>query len=123
MPAATLTRRQASLLDAFEASRKPLSAQEAWAAAGGAQAMGLATVYRAIHRLEEMGRLRPVRLVDAPPLWECADRPRASFFYCTHCREVFEAPAPDRDPEAPEGFRVRLSHVALYGECARCSGS
>jgi len=56
---AKLTKKQQSLLDAFEQAQRPLTAHEAWESVGGHAAMGLATVYRAIAKLTEEAGFPP----------------------------------------------------------------
>ena len=116
-------RQREAILDVFRALARPLSAQEACAAAREKQpGLGMATAYRAVHRLCEEGVLRPVELPGEATRYEVADSPHHHFFHCRGCDHVYPISGCPGDLKrlAPRGFVVDAHEVLLYGQCPDC---
>lgn len=119
-----LTPRQRTLLSVFEKADGPLTARDAWEAAG-TDSMGFATVYRALKKLADAGLLRSVVIANETPMFEAvrARRHHHHHFYCSRCGNVFEIPRCVNDLGAivPPGFTMEDHVITIYGVCADCS--
>ncbi len=108
------SRRQ--ILEALYAQRRPLSADEL------ARDGDVASVYRNLDVLEEIGLVRHVHLGHGPGLYSLDD---VEFVTCERCG-AFDAVEPERlDPardaiERETGYRPRFTHFPIVGVCARC---
>lgn len=124
MPRQRHTKQRQAILDAFEASERPLAPQEVLdIAANDIPRLGLATVYRNIKLLREEGILSVVELPGAPDRYELAGKGHHHHFHCLDCDRVFDiegCPGPLGNL-TPDGFRLRSHEVILYGECDECS--
>jgi Fur family ferric uptake transcriptional regulator len=108
-----------SVLDALLAAEGPLTAEQI---AGGAD---VASVYRNLETLEEIGIVRHVHLGHGPGRYVLRMR-SGGWVCCEHCRRSFLMPA-----EALEqirgavldstGFDARFSHFPIVGTCADCA--
>lgn len=120
-----LTRKQRMLLDVFEASRRPLTPQEAWESARREDPrIGLATVYRAVRVLHEGSAINRVEIAGEPTRYEYAQaRAHHHHFYCRACGRIIEIRGCPRDLAAcvPEGCTMEDHKIVLYGVCDRCS--
>lgn len=118
------TRQRDAIRDAFEASGRPLSTQEAHAlAAREVEGLGIATVYRNIRSLVEEGWLHTVELPGEPARYERAGLEHHHHFRCRLCERVFDI---EGCPGAlksllPRGFRLEGHEVLLYGICPDCA--
>jgi len=86
--------------------------------------LGIATVYRALKQLVEEGRVRLVEIPGASPHYESTARQHHHFFFCQHCRRLYNLAGCVRgvDGLAPAGFAVEGHEIVLYGRCADCIG-
>ena len=114
------------LLEALYGAERPISAEEIAAGNGGRlPPSDLASVYRNLERLEELGLVRHVHLGHGPgrylptgATWE--------FVVCEGCGE-FAAVEPGRLERArgavreATGFAVRFAHFPLVGTCPSCA--
>ena len=99
----------------------PRSANEIWGDMRGS-GVGLATVYRALKRGVESGRLRAVELGGGPPRFEPADREHHHHFLCSGCDRAFdvEGCVPGIDRLLPANFSANAHEILLFGRCADC---
>lgn len=117
----TLTKKQRHVLDSFERESRPLTAHQAWMAAG-IESMGQATVYRAIAKLEQLGLLTPVEIHGAPLMWETKSLGHHHHFFCTSCSGVYELQGCPGNLRSilPNGFSMADHTITIYGNCASC---
>jgi Fur family ferric uptake transcriptional regulator len=109
------------VLGALFAAERPVSAQEIADATGG----DVASVYRNLDTLEEVGLARHCHLGHGPGMYELAARPRRDYLVCEICGDVRAAePGALADVRADLrdrlGFEPRFDHFPLIGVCSRC---
>jgi Fur family transcriptional regulator, ferric uptake regulator len=115
------------MLEALFAAGGPVSAD---AIAGGLDGRvprsDLATVYRGLEALEQIGLVRHVHLGHGPGLYALATRGR-EYLVCESCGDV-RAVRPGELESTREtiretfGFRASFRHFPLVGLCAACGG-
>ncbi|MGF1573890.1 MAG: Fur family transcriptional regulator [Sumerlaeia bacterium] len=117
-----LTQRQLALLQIFEAAKKPLKVEDAWEAVGRTT-MSMATLYRALGRLVELGHLRGIEIQNAPQMYESSKLGHHHHFYCYGCGNVFDIPkcVHNISSMVPEGFVMKDHTIIIYGECPKCN--
>jgi Fur family ferric uptake transcriptional regulator len=114
------------VLEALFAAERPITA-EAIAAGleGWLPASDLASVYRNLDTLEEVGLVRHFHVGHGPGLYALASAGELDLVACEHCG-AFAAVDPARLDaardliEAELGYRARFSHFPLVGICAEC---
>lgn len=84
----------------------------------------LATVYRNLEALREIGLVEHTHLRHGPAVYRLADEPREQLV-CDRCGSVTEVPstalrAASRELERRYGFRVGPQHFAITGLCRNC---
>jgi Fur family transcriptional regulator, ferric uptake regulator len=117
------TRQKQAIRDAFTEADRPLSPEEALAAAQRHYGtLGIATVYRNIKLLLAEDWLDPVSLPGQATRYEVAGKAHHHHFHCRKCGRMYELGgcAGTVLPKAPRGFRVAGHDLLLYGNCARC---
>jgi Fur family ferric uptake transcriptional regulator len=118
------TRQKQAIRDAFIEANRPLSPEEALAAAQRHyETLGIATVYRNIKSLLAEGWLDPVSLPGQATRYEVAGKAHHHHFHCRKCGRMYELGdcAGTVLPRPPKGFRVTGHELLLYGNCARCA--
>ena len=118
------TRQKQTIRDAFIEADRPLSPEEALAAAQHHYGtLGIATVYRNIKSLLAEGWLEPVSLPGQATRYEVAGKAHHHHFHCRKCGRMYELGgcAGTVLPRPPRGFRVAGHELLLYGNCARCA--
>ena len=115
------------VLEALFAAGRPVSAE---AIAGGLDGRlppsDLASVYRNLERLEELGLVRHVHLGHGPGLYAPAGGPPDDVVVCDGCGEVRSLGAGGLDGvrEAVRdrtGYEPRFEHFPLIGVCPACA--
>ena len=83
----------------------------------------IATVYRALRILMDMGAVEVVEIPGAPPHYERKHPHHHHHFLCETCQKVFEVEAciSGIDQMAPAGFTVKRHSLTLYGVCNNAS--
>ncbi|MAZ52810.1 MAG: transcriptional repressor [Trueperaceae bacterium] len=87
--------------------------------------IGLATIYRNLHRLQEQGKVTPVHLPNDSTRYEPSGRDHHHHFRCESCNMVFELLSscpPPEETTVPNGFAVHGHELVLYGLCIDCQG-
>lgn len=108
----------------FTDKSDPLSPQEILELASDrVPKLSLATVYRTIRALEELGEIAPVDLPGEPSRYELAGKGHHHHFRCDACGRAFDV---DKCPGniaqmAPKGFALHRHEITLYGLCADCN--
>lgn len=107
----------------MESAGRPLLPSEILAEAQrDVPALGLATVYRNLKQLTEVGEIQLVELPGEPPRYELAGHKHHHHFRCNTCNRVFDVHACPGDMQklVPRGFRVESHELTLYGSCSDC---
>lgn len=114
------------VLEALFSATRPLSAEELAAGADGlVPESDLASVYRNLELLEELGLVRHVHLGHGPGLYELARTAPREYLICERCGDMQAVPASALDGvrEAVErifGVEPRFTHFPLVGLCREC---
>lgn len=118
------TQQRRAIRAAFEEAGRPLSPQEVLdIAKRRSPGLGIATVYRTIKSLGEVGLLTQVDLPGETPRFETTGKTHHHHFHCRKCDRVYEL---EGCPEGlarmtPAGFSLEAHEVVLYGRCASCA--
>ena len=96
-------------------------------AADGGQALPLSTIYRGLEALEELGVVSHTHLTHGAPTYHLAEHATHIHLVCLGCGSVAEAPvAAAREfvgnLRRAAGFDADVTHMAVQGWCADCSG-
>lgn len=85
--------------------------------------LGMATVYRALKRLQEENKVTLVDLPGQPPRYESAAKGHHHHFVCLRCGHVYDlmACAGNIQNMAPPGFQVERHEITLFGLCKACN--
>lgn len=117
------TKQKTAIRDAFIEANRPLSPEEALAAAQRHySALSIATVYRNIQSLALEGWLQAVELPGKSTRYEVAGKGHHHHFQCNHCGKLYELEGcvlPSK-PKLPRGFRTTGHELFLYGTCSAC---
>ena len=117
------TRQRDAIRTAFREADRPLSSEEALAAAHQHhKGLGIATVYRNIKALVEDGWLTPVEIPGDSPRYEISGKKHHHHFQCNDCGRLYELEGcvDQIKPRLPRGFRATSHEFFLYGVCASC---
>ncbi|MBN1400812.1 MAG: transcriptional repressor, partial [Anaerolineae bacterium] len=87
--------------------------------------ISLATVYRTLALLKELGLVEEHRLGEDHGHYETVRDEPHYHFTCLRCGQVIEFDAPlvaqiERELSAREGLRIVSTHLHISGTCARC---
>jgi Fur family transcriptional regulator, ferric uptake regulator len=116
-----------AILEALFAADGPVSAEFLAAGLGGrVKSSDLASVYRNLERLEELGVVQHVHLGHGPGLYALAHSGEREYLVCERCHRVTTVGAPDLDGVRRSirrrfGYRARFSHFPIMGLCALCA--
>jgi Fur family transcriptional regulator, ferric uptake regulator len=108
------------VIEALFAAEGPATAEEL---ASGAD---LASVYRNLDTLEQMGLVRHFHVGHGPGLYALTDRHRHGYAACEHCGAHSELPADvlarvTAAIREAVGYETRLSHFPIVGRCPDCA--
>lgn len=127
------TRQRRAILAALARGRRPLSPKEILAEAASCgdvdgdalPDLSLATVYRNLRSLLDVGEVVAVQLLGQPQRFEVAGLEHHHHFLCDRCDRMYDvAGCPGAvDKLAPRGFEVRGHEVMLNGVCDCCRRS
>lgn len=121
------TRQKEALRTAFEQAARPLSPEEALAAAQGfVEGISVATVYRNINALVAERWLSTVEVPGEPSRYEIAGKGHHHHFHCRHCGRIYDLPGcalPAVLPTVPAGFELTGHELFLYGLCGSCGAA
>jgi Fur family transcriptional regulator, ferric uptake regulator len=118
------TRQKDAIRKAFSEADRPLSLEEALAAAQQHhRGLGIATVYRNIKALVEDRWLTAVEIPGDSPRYEISGKKHHHHFQCNDCGKLYELEGCDEQikPRLPRGFRATGHEFFLYGICASCT--
>jgi Fur family transcriptional regulator, ferric uptake regulator len=114
------------VIEALFAAERPLTAEEIAAGLEGwLPSSDLASVYRNLDTLEELGLVRHFHAGHGAGLYSLATAGEPEFAACEQCGAVEAVPAGRLDGvrdliERDTGYRARFSHFPLIGTCADC---
>lgn len=115
------------VLEALYAAPAPIPAEEiASGLAGQLPRSDLASVYRNLETLEEVGLVRHVHLGHGPGLYAPAGAGGREYLVCDSCNRV-KAVEPAEMEEVRSliqerfGYEARFSHFPILGMCAECA--
>lgn len=115
------------VIEALFAAAEPVSAEAiADGLSGRVPRSDLASVYRNLEVLEDLGLVRHVHLGHGPGLYALASDPEREYIVCESCDAVRAVPAVELDGVRDEirrtfGFEARFSHFPLIGLCPECA--
>ncbi len=115
------------VLEALFSAAEPVSAEAiADGLSGRVPRSDLASVYRNLELLEDLGLVRHVHLGHGPGLYALASDPEREYIVCESCDAVRAVPAVELDGVRDEirrtfGFEARFSHFPLIGLCPECA--
>ncbi len=107
----------------FTKDGDPLAPQEILEQASAiVPSISIATVYRTIRTLVDMGDIVAVELPGEPARYELAGKGHHHHFRCDECGRAFDV---DKCPGnlarmLPEGFTLRSHEITLFGLCRDC---
>ena len=116
------------VLEALFAADGPISAEQvADGLAGRLPRSDLASVYRNLETLEEMGLVRHFHLGHGPGLYGLTGVHEREYLVCDSCSSVRAVAPEDMDTvrsliQHEFGFEARFSHFPIVGLCAECAG-
>jgi Fe2+ or Zn2+ uptake regulation protein len=114
------------VLETLFATDAPLTAEQiAAGVTGRVPRSDLASVYRNLETLEEVGLVRHVHLGHSPGLYALSGPPR-EYLVCESCDTVRAVEAVELDEVRERirdsfGFEARFSHFPIVGLCPRCA--
>lgn len=126
MPERRNTRQITAIRDTLVREQRPLSVDEIHHGARRAvPSLGLRTVYRVVHRMEDDGELARVAVPGQPDRYEPAEiaANHHHHFHCLKCDRMFDVHGcPGRmDRMVPEGFVLDGHEITLNGWCDQCA--
>jgi Fur family ferric uptake transcriptional regulator len=114
------------VIEALFAAERPLTAEEIAAGLEGwLPASDLASVYRNLITLEEIGLVRHFHAGHGPGRYALASTGELDFVSCERCGALEAVPAGRLDGaraliERATGYQARFSHFPIVGTCAGC---
>ena len=121
-----VTRQRQAVLSAIAASHARLSAAEVYTRARRTcRDLGLATVYRTLYILIDIGAIRRVHLDDGCEGFAPASAEHGHHLICGHCHATVEFEECDltamlKRVERSTGFKVEQHWLELVGQCPAC---
>jgi Fur family ferric uptake transcriptional regulator len=115
------------VLEALYAAGAPISAEQiADGLAGRLPRSDLASVYRNLETLEEVGLVRHRHLGHGPGLYFHAGLDEREYLVCDSCSAVMAVDRREMDPvrnliQKRFGYEARFSHFPILGLCAECA--
>jgi Fur family ferric uptake transcriptional regulator len=114
------------VIEALFAAERPLTADEIAAGLEGwLPASDLASVYRNLDTLEEVGLVRHFHVGHGAGLYSLASAGDLEFVTCERCGALEAVPPGRLDAvrvliQRELGYRARFSHFPIVGTCAAC---
>lgn len=120
-----MTPQRQLVLDAVRRLEHATPEQVHAAVAQTAESVNITTVYRTLELLEELGLVTHTHLSHGAPSYHAADEYPHAHLVCRSCGTVEEMETSLLQPLADQlrserGFRVDVTHIALFGLCPRC---
>jgi Fur family transcriptional regulator, ferric uptake regulator len=115
------------VLEALYSAPGPITAEQiATGLAGKLPRSDLASVYRNLETLEQVGLVRHAHLGHGPGLYSPAGIGEREYLVCDSCNAVLAVEPDDMEPvrsliEERFGYEARFSHFPMFGLCADCA--
>lgn len=115
------------VLEALYRAPAPITAEQiADGLAGRLPRSDLASAYRNLETLEELGLIRHFHLGHGPGLYAPSSAAGREYLVCDSCSAVTAVSADEMDPvrtliEEHFGYEARFSHFPIVGLCADCA--
>ena len=118
-----LTATRWAVVEALFAAEAPVSAEQIAEGVGGRR-LDLASVYRTLERLEELGIVRHLHLGHGAGVYGLA-RGERDYLVCERCGRVNEVDSSKLEPARADirkitGYEPRFSHFPIHGMCETC---
>lgn len=116
------------VLEALYGADGPVTAQQvAGGLAGRLPRSDLASVYRNLEKLEELGLVRHFHLGHGPGLYAPAGTGEQEYLVCNACGSVKAVESNEMNPvrrliQKRFGYEAHFSHFPILGLCANCAG-
>lgn len=117
------TPQREAIITVLQKARRPLKPEEILVRAQAlVPKIGIATVYRNLAKLTELGEVDQILLPNEKAHYERRRRKRHFFFQCSRCHKVYDVDAYGQDFTGllPEGFTLEGYEVVLHGRCRAC---
>ena len=117
------------VLEALYGADGPVTAEQvAGGLAGRLPRSDLASVYRNLETLEEIGLVRHFHLGHGPGLYAPTGTGEREYLVCVSCGAVKAVDPDEMEPVRSEirkrfGYEARFSHFPVLGSCPDCEGS
>ncbi len=121
-----LTIQRQAILDLINASNRHWDAEEISRELGDrGESVGIATVYRGLAALEDVGLIASIQLADKKR-YERADKSHHDHMVCTDCGAIEEftqnkIEALQEAAAKEKGFAVTGHQLVIFGRCAKCA--
>jgi Fur family ferric uptake transcriptional regulator len=121
------TRQREAIGKILAGARGPLTVAEILGQARADVAcLGIATVYRNLKKMADLGQVRDVVLPDGQVRYEARREGHHHHFHCrscqrTWCQDFCPVGLPD-GASLPSGFLVESHELVMYGLCRACAG-
>lgn len=114
------------MLEALYASREPMTAERLADVVGGRTGTDVASIYRNLETLEEVGLVRHFHLGHSPGLYVRAGGGEREYLVCASCRRILAVEPQELDSvrgvlEARFGWHAHFTHDPIVGLCPACS--
>lgn len=121
----TVARR--SVLQALFEARHATVEELATAVQGSHPEVNLSTIYRTLEVLTDAGLVTHAHLHHGSPTYHAVEDEPHVHLVCSACGQVAQQPAAVARELAEKllaavGFRLDVSHLAVHGQCAECTG-
>jgi Fe2+ or Zn2+ uptake regulation protein len=117
------------VLEALYGADRPVTAEQVAGGLGGKLPRSdLASVYRNLETLEEIGLVRHFHLGHGPGLYAPTGSGEREYLVCASCGAVKAVGPDEMEPVRSEirkrfGYEARFSHFPVLGSCPDCEGS
>lgn len=122
------TRQRATILEALRRAGRPVTAQALHARMRGRGGPGLATVYRTLQALAQVGLARTFPAGEGELAYKLCEPGHHHHLICEGCGLVVEIPSCEVEPWAARtarrrGFTVSSHQAEIFGRCPSCAGA
>ncbi len=114
------------VVQALFAARRPMSADEIASGVDGGLPIDLASVYRNLETLEELGVVRHVHAGHSAGRYALTGNGESEYLACERCGALAEVSPRDLNEvralvRERFGYEVRLTHFPIVGLCSECA--
>lgn len=115
------------MLDALYASGEPMTAERLADVVGGQTGTDVASIYRNLETLEEVGLVRHFHLGHSPGLYVLAGSGIHEYLVCASCQRIHAVDPDELDTvrgvlRARFGWEAHFTHDPIVGLCPACAG-